>query len=265
MNAQLELSHDATLCIPSNVLTKRTPSTHPFIVTANLTPMHTVVDLHIDQGRDGLVQCIGGSKKIILMWPATIHNMEIMQDQSNQKMKFIRNGYCLQGGIIIVVDSSVCLVMYTGTIHMTITLEGGVLVGINWVAAEGHYAAARCFQYEIRTRLEDDISNVLGIYADQLDISLAGCDQFRHREVLEEWIIIYPLLVKACNSPTLNTTCELHRVCQTLKDSLERLQIPQRPCCGNIFDNYGQHFHDAHIKDLERLIPRGLPKKRKRS
>ena len=265
MNAQLKLSNDLTMCVPNDILAKRTPSPYPPIIAANLTPMHTVVDLHLDQGRDGLVQCIGGSQKIILMWPATVHNMKIMQDHSDQKMKFIRNGHLLRGGIIIVVDSSVCLVMYTGTIHMTITLEAGVLVGINWVAAECHCVAARCFRYEICARLEDDISNVLKIYVDQLDMSLAGYDQVRHREVLDEWTITYPLLIKECGTPTSDTLSELRRLYQTLKDSLERLQIPQLSCCDSIPHNYSQHFHDAHMKDLERLIQGGLSKKRKRS
>ena len=115
------------------------------------------------------------------MWPATVDNMKIMQDHSLHLMKFIRFGHLLQGGIIIIVDSSVGLVMYTGTIHMTITLEVGVLVGIDWVAAECHRVAARCFRYEIVARLENDFHSVLAIYADQLEASLEGLDEVRHR------------------------------------------------------------------------------------
>lgn len=45
---------------------------------ANLTPQHTVVDVHLDQARKGVIQCIGRSKKLLLAWPATDLNMEIL-------------------------------------------------------------------------------------------------------------------------------------------------------------------------------------------
>jgi len=135
MNATLKLSNNLKMCAPKGLLQKRTPYRYPTFA-ANLTPRYTVVDLHLDQSRDGLIQCVGKSKKVILMWPATTYNMEIMLDNSDHRMKFNRVGHLLQGGIITIVGSSVGLVMYTGTIHMTITLEAGILVGINWVASE---------------------------------------------------------------------------------------------------------------------------------
>ena len=263
MNAKLKLSDDLRMCIPNALLRKRTPYKPPTF-SANLTPRHTVVDLHLDQGRDGLIQCVGKSRKIILMWPATVHNMEIMLAHSDHRMKFVRIGHLLQGGIITIVGSSVGLVMYTGTIHMTITLEAGLLVGINWVVSESHRAAARCFRYEIRACLEDDISSVLAIYADQLETSLEGWDEVRHQEVLEEWISVYPLLLTACKLPSKGVVTELGRMCHAFEAFLQGHQAPHLSCCGCMPDDYGRHFQDFHMKDLYLLIQAGEKASRKR-
>jgi len=118
-----------------------------------------------------------------------------MLDHSGHRMKFNRVGHLLQGRIITLVGSSVGLVMYTGTIHMTVTLEPGILVGINWVASECPCVAARCFRYEICAHLENDISSVLAINGDQLEASLNGWNEVRRREVLEDWITICLLIV----------------------------------------------------------------------
>ena len=248
MNATPKLFNNVKMCVPNGLLLKRTPYKEP-IFMANLTPMHTVVDLHLDQCRDGLIQCIGNSKKVILMWPNAESNRQLMRDHSDHRMKFIRMGHLLQGGIITILDSSIGLIMSTGTIHMTITLEAGVLVGLNWVAAECHRAAARCFEYEICANLEDDFSTVLGIYvyADELEASLNGWDEVRHQEVLEDWKIIYPLLVTACNSPSKETVIELQRGHQALEGFL---QSPQALC-------FRRNFQDAHMKELDLLIQAG--------
>lgn len=250
MNATLKLSNNVEMCIPNGLLLKRTPYKQP-IFTANLTPMHTVVDLHLDQCRDGLIQCIGNGKKVVLMWPNAEPNRKLMRDHSNHQMKFIRIGQLLQGGIITIMDSSIGLVMSTGTIHMTITLEAGVLVGLNWVAAECHRAAARCVEYEICANLENDFSTVLGIYADQLEASLDGWDEVRHQEVLEDWIIIYPLLVTACNLPSKETVIELQRGHQALEKFLQSPQASHLP------DDFRRNFQDSHMKDLNLLIQAG--------
>ena len=256
MNAAPELSNDLRMCIPNGLLQKRTPYKNPTF-GANITPRHTVVDLHLDQCRDGLVQCVGKSKKVILMWPATVDNMKILQDHSHHLMKFIRIGHLLQGGIIIIVDSSVGLVMYTGTIHMTITLEAGVLVGINWVAAESHRVAARCFRYEIVARLENDFNSVLAIYADQLEASLEGLDEIRHREVLEDWINICPLLMNGCKaSSTSKTVANLQRVYQIFEAFLEGYQ--------GMHLDYARHFRHSGMNDLNSLIQECEKTSRKR-
>ena len=61
MNATSELSNDLRMCIPNGLLRKRTPYKNPTF-GANITPRHTVVDLHLDQCRDNLVQCVGRVK-----------------------------------------------------------------------------------------------------------------------------------------------------------------------------------------------------------
>jgi len=110
MNTTLKLSNNLKMCVPKGLLQKRTPYRYSTFAT-NLTPRYTVVDLHLDKSRDGLIQCGGKSKKVILMWPGTTFDMEIMLDHSDHQMKFNRVGHLLQGGIITMVGSSVGLVM----------------------------------------------------------------------------------------------------------------------------------------------------------
>jgi len=147
--------------------------------------------------------------------------------------------------------------MYTGTIHMTITLEAGILVGINWVASECPCVAARCFRYEVCAHLENDISSVLAIYEDQLEASLNGWNEVRRREVLEDWITIFPVLVTAFKSMTKKGVNELQRVCQTVETSLQGHQAPGMSCCGCTPAEYGRHFQEHHMKDLRLLIQAG--------
>jgi hypothetical protein len=74
------------------------------------------------------------------MWPAG-QNLLVLLEQSCYLSKFIWAVHQLEGGIM-----TVALALFAGTIHLTITLKGGMLVGINWVSAKHHYAAVRCFE-----------------------------------------------------------------------------------------------------------------------
>lgn len=82
--------------------------------------------------------------------------------------------------------------MYTGTIHATMTLTGGELVGLNWIAAEGHSTGARCLRYDVLVG-PDPITSLLPIYIRiRCEASLKGSDRKRHQTVLEDWLMIYP-------------------------------------------------------------------------
>lgn len=185
MNIRPELAPDVNMCIPKAVHARRPPYKPPHF-SGNITPRFVVVQPHIDVGQIGSILCIGDCKKIVVMWPPTTHNLDVMRKESGYAAIFQRVGHRLEGGIATVVDSSVALVMFTGTIHFTITLEPGILVGINWVSAECYRAGARCFQYEIDTNLEEDHSGAFEIFANQLDAALDGCDEDLHRVVFED-------------------------------------------------------------------------------
>ncbi len=253
MNAKLTLSDDLKMCVPKAIVRRRTPY-KDVMFAANLTPRHTVIDCHLDQSRDGIIQCVGSSKKVVIMWPATDGNLELLQEDPTHSMKFARIGNRMKGGIIVSIDSRVGLEMCTGTIHMTITMEGGPLVGINYVSAEGHCAGARCFRYEMIARLERDSSTIFTIYADQLEASLEGNNQVRHQSVLQDWAINYSLLIMMCRNLPKSTVNELRRVVRTLRNLLKRPWPLKMSCCGYVGDQFEQHFEDAHMKDLELLI-----------
>ena len=111
MNAKLQLPDDSKMCVPISVLSKRTPR-GDLIFGANLTPRYTIVDFHIDQGRDGLIACTGDSKKIVLMWPASNSNMHLLRECSYHQANLVRIGSQLEGSITVMVDSSKSLIMY---------------------------------------------------------------------------------------------------------------------------------------------------------
>lgn len=77
MNVKLQLSDDSKLCVLTSVSSKRTLY-EDLIFDANLTLRHIIVNLHIDQEWDELIVCIEDNKKIVLMWPATNSNMNLL-------------------------------------------------------------------------------------------------------------------------------------------------------------------------------------------
>ena len=99
MNAKLQLPDDSKLCVPTSVLSKRTPY-EDLIFDANLTLRHTIVDLHIDQEWDELIVCIEDSKKIVLMWPATNSNMNLLRKCSYHQANLFWVEFQLEGSIL---------------------------------------------------------------------------------------------------------------------------------------------------------------------
>jgi hypothetical protein len=65
MNASLQLSGNLNICISKYLYQELAFSVK--ILGANLTSKFTVVDLHIDQGKDGLIQYMGKYRKIVFM------------------------------------------------------------------------------------------------------------------------------------------------------------------------------------------------------
>jgi len=249
MNAKLQLPDNSRMRVPTSVLSKRTPH-GDLIFGANLTPRYTIVDLHIDQGRDGLIVCVKDSKKIVLMWPATNLNMNLLQECSYHQANLVRVGSQLEGGIAVMADSSKSLIMYSGTIHATITLESGILVGINWVSVESYRPAFRCFAYEMTVDLESDFGNILGILVLQLEASLQGLDHTGHEKVISDWVDIYTDLVSKCaKRSTKNVLHQLEKLRTVFEEFFTRNPTLQIPCCSST-DSFQHHFRLVHLKDL---------------
>ena len=262
VNAEPRLAKDLIMRIPTALLKKLTPYGSPDF-GVNVTPMHTIVDIHIDQGRESLVQCIGSGRKIFLMWPATDHNMRLMRNFSDQPMRLFRMADQLQGGIMTAVDASVGLATFAGTIHATITLEPGLLVGITWISAENHRPAARCFKLELSTDVEENLPGLFRIIADQIESSLQGFNSDRHREVLQDWTTYYPLMVRKCANMPAGLHNPLERLLQVFEDFFCRYRSLQWSCCGSGTCN-PEHFQDVHLGDLQALYKEARPSKKAR-
>jgi hypothetical protein len=148
-----------------------------------------------------------------------------------------------------VIDSTVALAMFSGTIHFVVTLEGGPLVEINWVSVESHYPAVRCFEYEIRAKIEEDLRDVFQIYATQLNASLTGSDTDRHQEVLTSWVeIIYP---KLATGPSKKVWESISGVRNALNNFFNRGELDNLNCCECSGRQIPALFKKCHMADLE--------------
>jgi hypothetical protein len=94
-----------------------------------------------------------------------------------------------EAGIIALVDErSDTFVMYALTVHATINLDGGILVGFISLAAQGHAAFTTSLKhYELLTRAFNNTSESLRLHARQILLSLALDDVPVVSSVINYW------------------------------------------------------------------------------
>lgn len=251
-----KLPETIAMSIP-RTLRSRITSFHELPLSlANLTPQHTVVDVHLDQCRNGLIQCIGRCKKLLLAWPATDLNLKTLIEAKSHSNKLLHISDRLEGGILISMDSSNGVVLFSGTIHATITLDSGPLVGINWLSAETYNPALRCIEYEFRTEVED-VAVVLAFYIEQI-IPPLGRDENGDIEILQHVVASRQLIFDKCKEPSKETVDQLKRLIQLLRQYCQdpARSSPQQVvcCCGsNPVPDFLQHFRQTHIEALRRF------------
>lgn len=194
MNLPLEVGVEQRPFMPPAVQSTRPMAEDEDGLCGNLTPVGTVVDLHIDQLRDGLVMCIGRSVKVVLMWPGTAENMAIMTEVGMQPGRFAMAAPRLRHGIIVYLNNNSALFFPILTIHMTITLAGGPLIGLNTVTAQNIEAACTNLAYELAVSIEPNQVGNLVIFSRQVNAS-ARSPVIAHRiGVLTGWVRLQPSL-----------------------------------------------------------------------
>jgi hypothetical protein len=173
----------------------------------------------------GLMGCwdIVTGQKIILSWPPTTHsNCEIVRRGKPLSLECSR----LEGGIIALVDEeSPALILFAGTIHATVTLKGGVLIGINWLAANGYTSFEVSLRnYELPTRHLGDASSALSLYAQQIFLSLDQLEDTYANAIIIDWQRkILPLLralfvTAAASADEIDALKELHEILTSVNE-----------------------------------------------
>ncbi|KAI9853587.1 MAG: hypothetical protein M1824_001080 [Vezdaea acicularis] len=181
--------------LPDNILMKFPDSLHQFMTPlddwvgwgANVVPKGSVVDFHVDHGQAGISYTASGTK-IFMMWPPTPKNREVYRSVSGQKNRLGQVCDQLEGAILCRTDSSHCLYIPEGSLHSTITSEGGVLVGILFKVLQSGVISARCLSDELKTALDGEVDINLNLYLKFLKHAFADEREEIRSAALRGWI-----------------------------------------------------------------------------
>jgi hypothetical protein len=181
MNIDVSSPMVRNLRIPESLLNKRTVDTDNLPPTSNITPEYTIVEPHLDHGLDGLLYLAFGMK-LIMCWPPTIKNLRVLC----LSQPLHRQCDELEGGMIYLLhENCPAMVIFAGTIHATVTLEGSTLTGINWFSAEAHHPfTLGLVGYELNARGTGDVSIALNNYSRQLKLTLKHSQGIDKTQVL---------------------------------------------------------------------------------
>lgn len=188
MNAPIKLPSNRQLVIPDILHADHKPQNTDLSPSCNLTPRFVVVHPHIDQTRDSLITVLGKSRKLVLMWPLSSPNRELLLHYvlAGERESFVPLCAQLEAPVLEVMDSNTAIFMQAGVIHATITLEGGMLVGINTFSAGSALASLQCFVFELEAEVERDYGPIFHLFALQLKAIVGHLDI--SRRFLRAWV-----------------------------------------------------------------------------
>lgn len=237
------------MCVPPEIDFAPLPDT-PVTQGVNITPEFTMVDLHIDHGRAGLLCCLEDCQKLVLLWPPTRHNMQLLFDLRECDV-LLMEGFArrLEGGVVVDLDRRRGLVIPGGTLHATLTLKGGWLAGMNWFAGVGHRAAARSMWYEIKVATgRPELIKVLAMYRQSLTLACSldrPADYLQMLEGWKEWVAAALAEPSARRSPWDVTVYKtLHAIRLMLEQACDKTE--GSICCDMATYSFA-HFASAHI------------------
>ncbi|GKU08028.1 unnamed protein product [Fusarium langsethiae] len=99
----------------------------------NITPEGTFIDLHIDQGYEGITLLGMGCVKLWVVYPPTEHNLAIWDTHRKSREIFKNSWDQLQDGKVAVQTGKEAILLIPGLLHLTFTLKGGIAYGITWI------------------------------------------------------------------------------------------------------------------------------------
>ncbi|KIW76812.1 hypothetical protein Z517_09256 [Fonsecaea pedrosoi CBS 271.37] len=269
-NIPVELAPGQRMKVPKELFTKYRPIAADHPMACNVTPTGSVFSPHLDTNRDGLIAVFGNCTKLIACWPASAENIEFLL--KTEKMKpweaFRYLVTKLSGGILLRLTMENALLMLAGTIHGTITIEGGVLIGINTNSVGSLVGAMVSVTYELRNNLlpDEDIPGLLEPFVPLLDDKalkrLQNDRRHVEQELLREWPAAFDALLSRLSRVQDPEVLEeiVGKVKSTFKLLKFRLanmardnDLPTGTCCGVVND--ATHFISVHLD--EKRFPGG--------
>lgn len=261
MNAPIKLPSNCQLIVPDILHADHRPQNTDLSPSCNLTPRFVVVHPHIDQIRDSLITVLGKSRKFVLMWPLSRPNRELLVQYAlaHERETFVPLCGQLEAPVLDLMDSKTALFMQAGVIHATLTLEGGMLIGINTFSAGSALASLQCFVFELEAEVERDYGAIFNLFALQLKAIVGDLDI--SRQFLRGWVSlsskITATIVRRDGRKKLTKTekTKLNNMMWTLLAVAQQEGVLPDHCCGSTGEL--THFRDVH------LVPTSFSKRKK--
>ena len=159
---------------------KITPPSKEHIYSAmNVTPANTVVDIHVDQGTNGLSVGVGKDEdpwqikvhKVWFFWPPTEHNLATYEElKQSKELRLLRSSE-LQHGIITAFGIHHGIFIPAGWLHATVTTRSGFLGGINVHSPDTILMASKIKSMDLRLT-PYEVSQHLYNFQDAIEVAL---------------------------------------------------------------------------------------------
>ncbi|KIW86679.1 uncharacterized protein Z519_12734 [Cladophialophora bantiana CBS 173.52] len=183
------------------------------------------------------------------MWPLSDYNRKLLLQHVSELGSFVSLCGQFEGPLLNLIDSSTALFMQAGVIHATITLEGGILIGINTFSAGSALASLQCFLYELEAQLEENYAEIFRLFTLQLK-AISG-DLSISREFLRQWLSLSDRLNDIVRRRVsrdrlkVREKLELQNLLRALLAVAEQEGVLPGSCC-NEMDGIS-HFQKTHL------------------
>ncbi|KAI1818983.1 hypothetical protein F4861DRAFT_544401 [Xylaria intraflava] len=162
---------------------------HPPLTT-NITPRYTVVDAHIDHGAHVLTLLTSGCVKLWALYPLTEQNRQALGPVYGSKNMFLDLVGKLEGGDFCIQTEGEAIYLPPGCIHSTVTIRGGLTLGLLFETPVSVYLAGVVFDLDQKfIRRGDlechslltsiDLARQRGTAAEKREASARLCAQFK--------------------------------------------------------------------------------------
>ncbi|KAI9706538.1 MAG: hypothetical protein M1836_003544 [Candelina mexicana] len=210
----------------------------------NITPKYSFVDLHTDRGLDTVCITVDKCQKVWFLWPPTWHNLDEFEQLGRGEGRMVR--CALDDGIIVYTDNTKAIFIPAGWIHATMTLSGGFLAGISFLAAESVMVTAKCLAMDLRLAPDDFEENCTN-YLNGLNVALKARDATIAWQAVDSWTYIRPELQKLVD----DHPGALAQAVSIWREFLPRSDGWQRCPCGWEGNSFKDHFSQDHLSFLQ--------------